>query len=109
MIYSLKRLWLVLKYVFGFSNNFARKDIYNIKLFRYEVEYTRQVLIAAIIAIVLFIGIVSLTVNVLSQFTITAFIVCIVELVCFLFLFDNVLYTIKIKLQKKYDFYDGDD
>ena len=51
---TLKQLWLVTKYVLGFSKNFAREDIDNIKLFRYEVEYTRQVLILAILEILIF-------------------------------------------------------
>ena len=105
---TLKQLWLVTKYVLGFSKNFAREDIDNIKLFRYEVEYTRQVLILAILEILIFFGVVTLTVNLLHNFAVIAFIICLVELLIYLFLLDSLIYTAKTKLQKKYNIHEDE-
>mgnify|MGYP001157676243 CR=1 FL=1 len=105
---TLKQMWLVTKYVLGFSNNFAREDIDNIKLFRYEVEYTRQILILSVFEVLVFLGILSLTVQILRDSVIIAFFVCLIELIGCLFLFDRLIRTTKTKLQKKYNIHEDD-
>ena len=87
---TLKQLWLVTKYVLGFSKNFAR------------------VLILAILEILIFFGVVTLTVNLLHNFAVIAFIICLVELLIYLLLLDSLICTAKTKLQKKYNIHEDD-
>lgn len=104
----LKQSWSVIKYIFGFNKNFVFKDIENTKLFRYEIEYTRQMLLFSILEVFLFFGLLTLTINLLNEHVIIGFFVCLIEAMGCLFLFEKLLHMTKVKLQKKYDIREDD-
>lgn len=105
---ALKQMWLIIKYLFGFNTNDVFKNIEDTKWFRYEVEFTRYALLVSILFMLVFFVICQLTLHLMNEYVIFAFFVCLAETIGCIFLYDKLLYTIKRKLQKKYDIYKDD-
>lgn len=105
---TLKQLWMLTKYIFGFSKNFTQENVGNINLFRYEIEFTRQILILSTLEVLLFLIMISITMDLLNDYVMIAILVSFIEFGGCMFLLDRLIGIVKMRLQKKYNIHEED-